>query len=178
MTDKGSQEKIALPSKDEYSRLLAEDMFRRISDDQLLNDVVEGNEDLPEYIELEDVITIRCYLPDERLGVLDKFVKRFCDSVNEAKQVSDFNGWLNFFGDACFSPYKEHLAILMMTYTAKSFIDWLTLFYAICTSENNFFAIKRFALIKMRQSAKSAKEQSSWRKLAKELGMPMNKEEV
>jgi hypothetical protein len=176
MASDNSQKIIVLSSDNEYSRQITEDMFRRINDDQLLHDIVDGNEDLPEYTELEEVIIVRCYLPDDQQSILDKFVNRFLNSITETKNIRDFNGWFEFFGNAYSSAYKEHLAILMMTYTAQSFIDWLTLFFAICTSKKSIFAVKRFALLKMRQSAMSQKEQSAWRKLATQLGMPVEVE--
>jgi len=158
---------MAQTNTDEYSLRVNEDLSRQIDNDILLQDIVEGKTDLPEYLDPEDILFIKCYLPMEKREILDRFIKRFLGSFPETREIKDFNGWFGFFYTVYSNAYKENLALVMMMSTGNSFTDWLALFHA-----TEIFAVKRFAVLKMKEIAKTKKELKTWRRFVKQLGMP------
>lgn len=154
---------------DGYSLRVNEDMSREIGDDILVKDIVEGKIDLPEYLDPEEILFIKCYLPVEKQEILDRFINRFLGSFPETRKIKDFNGWFNFFYTVFSDAYKENLSLTMMVSTGNSFVDWFTLFHM-----TDIFAVKRFATLKMKEIAKTNKELTIWRRFAKQLDMPIN----
>ncbi len=163
---------ILIDDESSLSFKVKTDLLQRICEGQLLYDIIVGKEEIPEYLELEEALLIRCYLPEERQNELDRFVRRFRNSISDAKDITDFNGWFRFYYESNTNgKYRELLAFIMMTYTATSYSDWTTLFHMASSSPYNFFALKRFAYQKMALTARSDRERANLKKIARELGV-------
>lgn len=165
-----TEEKISISA----SPITEADMLSGNMDDvkASLADILGGNEPIPEFLEIDEAILIRAFIPDDRLPELEAVCKQFAGSLTGDKPINHF-GWVELYFLSPANTFESKLGLLMATLTAKDWLDWqITLNIVRDTNP----ALKKLAVLKMIAHAKLPKERTAARIEAKKLGIEIPEE--
>jgi hypothetical protein len=95
----------------------------------LLADPVSGNTESPEPMDIDEAINLRpmlASLPRERREKLYRTIREFVDSLAGTRPASH-GEWHTMFINAAKANnlFEAKLGVLMMTLTARTYVDWL-----------------------------------------------------